>query len=102
MRVVKQMSRQTRSNMMRSLLNIVLLSALTLLLGLGGLWTSPSRFTSEGPKHKETTQAKSKNGRIDEGQRAGDATTRKRVAESYGKLPLGFEINRGQADPDVT
>ncbi|MGH9840431.1 MAG: SBBP repeat-containing protein, partial [Blastocatellia bacterium] len=33
--------------------------------------------------------------------READLATRHRVSERYGKLPLGFEINRGQAGPDV-
>src|SRR5215813_11567498 len=30
-----------------------------------------------------------------------DAATRARVNEAYGKLPLSFEVNRGQADPSI-
>src|SRR5215475_3477009 len=30
-----------------------------------------------------------------------DAATRRRVNETYGKLPLSFEVNRGQADPSI-
>jgi hypothetical protein len=31
----------------------------------------------------------------------GDADTTKRIQESYGKLPLSFEVNQGQTDPAV-
>jgi hypothetical protein len=30
-----------------------------------------------------------------------ESVARARIAENYGKLPLGFEANRGQAEPDV-
>jgi len=30
-----------------------------------------------------------------------DATTRTRISETYGKLPLSFEANQGQTDPQV-
>lgn len=32
---------------------------------------------------------------------AGSATQRSQVLESYGKLPLSFEANQGQANPDI-
>lgn len=30
-----------------------------------------------------------------------DAATQARVNDAYGRLPLNFEINRGQADPSI-
>ena len=33
--------------------------------------------------------------------RVSQSTNRLRLSESYGRLPLGFEANRGQTDGDV-
>ena len=54
----------------------------TLLIGAGGLaWSS------------RTPQAQASN--------VTEADAKARVAENYGKLPLAFEPNRGQADRSV-
>src|SRR6059058_5022969 len=57
------------------------------LASLAVLAWKPSRRTMAGPKFSKPASAAE--------------ATQARLAESYGKIPLSFEANRGQTDPRV-
>ena len=49
----------------------------------------------------QTSKSQTGGARAERAQPDTSAEVKRKVAESYGRLPLGFEANRGQTDPRV-
>src|SRR5262245_22484840 len=79
----------------RRLISIVLIAVVLAGLGLAVLWRGRSVSGMAGASSPGAAQAALRANQEDE------AATKDRVKRQYGRLPMNFEVNQGQADDSV-